>query len=72
MGNRHHAFVFVVIPLSEVKKFLIIDIIGGTALYYALKLPFHSVIAATAGSMIGPLLIRQSLKRSLPVPFNKR
>ncbi|QYR23219.1 hypothetical protein KZ483_10025 [Paenibacillus sp. sptzw28] len=72
MENRQCAFVFVVIPLSEIKKFVVIDIIGGTVLYYALKLPFHSVIAATAGSMVGPLLIRRSLKRNRPVPFSKR
>lgn len=56
------AFVMVVIPLSGIKKFVLIDLVAGTAIYYLLKLPLHSFLAASAGSMIGPILIRQTLK----------
>ncbi|SEO82575.1 hypothetical protein [Paenibacillus sp. OV219] len=55
-------FVVVVVPMSEIKKFIVIDIIGGTALYYMIKLPLHSVMIGMFGSMIGPLLIRRSLR----------
>lgn len=63
MGSKQE-FVVVVVPLYEIKKFFIIDIVGGTVLYYMLKLPLHSVYTATIGSMIGPLLIRRTLKSS--------
>jgi hypothetical protein len=62
--EKRQAFVFVVITMSEVRKFVAIDLIGGTVLYYALNFSFHSIIAATAGSTIGPLLVRYSLKRN--------
>ncbi|AZN39049.1 hypothetical protein [Paenibacillus albus] len=55
-------FVVVVVPMSEIKKFMIIDIIGGTALFYMIKLPLHSVMFGMFGSMLGPLLIRKSLR----------
>ncbi|RED66265.1 hypothetical protein [Cohnella lupini] len=61
--EKNRGFVVIVIPLSEVKKFIAIDLVGGTLLYYLLKLPLHSMIAATAGSMVGPYLIRLSMKR---------
>jgi hypothetical protein len=63
MDNKR-GFVVIVIPLSEVKKFIAIDLVGGTLLYYVLKLPLHSVYAAMAGSMVGPYLIRLSVKRN--------
>ena len=56
------SFVMVVIPLSGIKKFVLIDLVAGTAIYYLLMLPLHSFLAASAGSMIGPMLIRQTLK----------
>ncbi|WP_336785519.1 hypothetical protein [Paenibacillus sp. MMO-177] len=48
--------------MSEVRKFIIIDIVISTAAYYGLFIPFHSFIAATAGSMTLPMLIRRTLK----------
>jgi hypothetical protein len=57
-------FVVVVIPLYQIKKFFVIDIVGGTVLYYLIKLPLHSVPIAMIGSMVGPILIRLSLKNS--------
>ncbi|WP_308637163.1 hypothetical protein [Paenibacillus silvisoli] len=54
--------IVVVVPISEIKKFVLIDIVGGTLLYYTIKLPLHSVAAAMIGSMIGPMLIRRTLR----------
>lgn len=60
---RHKSEILVVVvPKAEVKKFILIDMIGGTALYWALLIPLHSLLAATGGSMIGPYLIRRTLK----------
>ncbi|NBD27175.1 hypothetical protein [Paenibacillus glycinis] len=64
MGSKQEfVVVVVVVPFSEIKKFVVIDIVGGTVLYYMLLLPLHSVLAAMTGSMVGPLLIRRTLKK---------
>jgi len=60
--RNKQSIVFVTIPLSEIKKFILIDIVAGWVFYFAIKFPFHSLIAASAGSMFGPILIRQSMK----------
>jgi hypothetical protein len=62
MGKQ--TFVFVVIPMSEVKKFVAIDLIGSTIVYYAMKFSLHSVIVATAGSFIAPMLVKFGLKQN--------
>ncbi|MBP3966050.1 hypothetical protein [Paenibacillus lignilyticus] len=61
MGSKQE-FIVVVVPMSEIKKFVVIDIIGGTVLYYLIKLPLHSFYAAMVGSAVGPMLIRRSLR----------
>ncbi|SFD84005.1 hypothetical protein SAMN05216378_1677 [Paenibacillus catalpae] len=61
MRNKQ-TYVMVVIPMAEVKKFILIDVIFSTAAYYAIIIPFHSIIAATAGSMTLPVMIRRTLK----------
>ncbi|WP_173275607.1 hypothetical protein [Paenibacillus sp. NEAU-GSW1] len=48
--------------MSEIKKFVLIDFIASTVIYYALKIPSHSIVAAMVGSFAGPMLIRQTLK----------
>jgi hypothetical protein len=60
--RNKQSIIFVTIPLSEIKKFILIDIVAGWVFYFAIKFPFHSLIAASAGSMFGPILIRQSMK----------
>jgi len=60
--KNKESFVFVTIPLSEIKKFILIDFVAGTVIYFAIRFPLHSFIAASAGSMFGPILIRQSMK----------
>lgn len=61
MGKKER-YVMVVIPMTEVKKFILIDILISTAAYYAIAIPFHSIIAATTGSMAVPVVIRKTLK----------
>ncbi|MBB3070002.1 hypothetical protein FHS14_002997 [Paenibacillus baekrokdamisoli] len=60
--DNNPPFVMVVIPLSTIKKFIIIDLLAGTAIFHMLKMPLHSFLAASAGSMVGTILIKQSLK----------
>jgi hypothetical protein len=60
--RNEQAFVFVTITLSDIKKYILIDFVAGWVFYFAIKFPFHSLIAASAGSMFGPMLIRQSIK----------
>lgn len=64
-------FVFMVITMSDIKKYIMIDIVAGAACYYAILLPFHSTLASMAGSMFAPMLIRRSLRPSIPQPNKK-
>ncbi|AIQ36748.1 hypothetical protein R50345_20155 [Paenibacillus sp. FSL R5-0345] len=61
MRNKQ-SVIIVTIPLSDIKKYIIFDFVAGSIFYFAIKFPFHSFIAAYAGSMFGPMLIRQSMK----------
>lgn len=65
MRRHKKSIIIVVIPVSSagIKKFLLIDVVCGTALYYLFMQPLHSMLAATLGSMAGPILIRRSLER---------
>lgn len=60
--RKKQAFVFVAIPISEIKKFILIDLVAGYIIYFAIKFPLHSFIIASAGSTLGPMLIRRSMK----------
>lgn len=51
--------VIIVISPAGIKKFVAIDLVAGSLLYYAIKIPLHSMVAAMIGSMIGPMLIRR-------------
>jgi hypothetical protein len=62
--RKRQNYVVVVIPISEIKKFVIIDLVASTALYYIVKFPLHSMVAATASSMLGPYFIRKSMQFS--------
>lgn len=55
--------VIIVISPAGIKKFVAIDLVAGTLLYYAIKLPLHSMIAAMIGSMVGPMLIRRAIDK---------
>lgn len=60
--RREHPFIFIVIPMSEIKKYIIIELVVGMACYYVIRVSFHSILGAMAGSWFGPLLLRQSFK----------
>jgi len=60
--RNNQAIVFITIPLADIKKYFIFEFVTGSVIYLAILFPFHSFIAASAGSMFGPTLIRQSIK----------
>lgn len=51
--KKQQPFVFYTIKGSTIKKFLILDCITGTGLYYALKIYSSSVVIGILGSMVG-------------------
>ncbi|MHA7963809.1 hypothetical protein ACX93W_06655 [Paenibacillus sp. CAU 1782] len=51
--------VFLVVKGSTIKKFLIVDLIAGTGIYYVLKIVYSSVIIASAGSFIGTATLKK-------------
>ncbi|KGE16614.1 hypothetical protein [Paenibacillus wynnii] len=61
--KKRSKIVFYVIKGSTIKKFLILDLVTGTGIYYALKLIYSSVLIATAGSVIGTEGINEGIKR---------
>ncbi|WP_042161720.1 hypothetical protein [Paenibacillus gorillae] len=60
-STKQQPYICIFISMSDIKKFIWIDFIASTFIYYALKIPSHSLIAATAGSMVAPIIIRQSI-----------
>ncbi|ANE47683.1 hypothetical protein SY83_16910 [Paenibacillus swuensis] len=61
--KRNEQILIVIVPMSAIKKFVVIDILASTVIYYCIKFPMHSVIAGTIGSITGPILIRVGLNR---------
>ena len=51
--NNQNDVVFYSIEGSTIKKFLIIDLLIGSGLFYAIKIISASVLMGMAGSMIG-------------------
>jgi hypothetical protein len=51
--NNQNQVVFYTIKGSSIRKFLIIEIVTGTGIYYALKLFSSSVLIAMIGSIVG-------------------
>lgn len=51
--------VLLVIKRSSIQKFIVIDLILGTGLYYAVKIISSSIIIATVGSMIGTEAVKK-------------
>nr|WP_307471554.1 hypothetical protein [Cytobacillus purgationiresistens] len=50
---KQNQIVFYTIKASAIKKFLIIDLITGTGIYYAVKIISASVLIGIGGSIIG-------------------
>ena len=51
--NKQNDVVFYSIEGSTIKKFLIIDLLIGSGIFYAIKIISASVLMGMAGSMIG-------------------
>ena len=51
--KKQHQMVFYSIKGSSIKNFLLIDLITGTGIYYAVKVISASVIMGMVGSVIG-------------------
>ncbi|WP_285768431.1 hypothetical protein [Peribacillus sp. SI8-4] len=54
--------VFYVIKGSAIKKFLVLDLIVGTGIYFTIKIISSSIIMASVGSFIGTEGIKQAPK----------
>jgi hypothetical protein len=61
---KRGAVVFVVIKGSTIKRFLLLDMVAGTGIYFALKLVYSSLIIASAGSFIGTAALKKIGKDS--------
>lgn len=53
-------FVFCTIKGSAIKSFVILELVTGTGIYYAVKIISSSVIIAMVGSMIGTKGIKKA------------
>lgn len=49
---KNHNVVFYTIRGSTIKKFIILDCITGTGIYYALKIITSSILVGVVGSMV--------------------
>ncbi|KAB2335684.1 hypothetical protein [Bacillus mesophilum] len=60
--SKNNDVLFVVVPLSEVKRFLVLEMGVGTGVYYAFEAVFSSILV----SMTGTMAITEGLKRGIP------
>ncbi len=60
--SKNSDVLFVVIPFSDVKHFLILEMGVGTAVYYAFEAVFSSILV----SMTGTMMFTEGLKRGIP------
>ncbi|QNF29779.1 MULTISPECIES: hypothetical protein [Metabacillus] len=51
--KKQNQVVFYIIKGSTIKKFLILDCITGTSLYYAIKIISSSILIGIVGSIVG-------------------
>ncbi|AOZ90902.1 hypothetical protein PNBC_02625 [Paenibacillus crassostreae] len=52
-SKKQNQFVFYTIKGSTIKKFLILDLVTGSVIYFAVKIIYSSILIATVGSIIG-------------------
>lgn len=50
--NTQNQIVFYTIKASTIKKFLILDLVAGSVIYFAVKIIYSSVLIASIGSII--------------------
>ncbi|WP_435922196.1 hypothetical protein [Paenibacillus sp. DYY-L-2] len=58
LSNKRR-IVLLVIKRSSIQKFIVIDLILGTGIYYVAKIISSSAIVATIGSMIGTEAVKK-------------
>lgn len=51
--KKQSKYVFYVIKGSTIKKFILLDLVTGTGIYYVLKILYSSMLIASVGSMVG-------------------
>ncbi|MFD2614314.1 hypothetical protein [Paenibacillus gansuensis] len=61
--RKKQKVVFMVVSIPKVKQIILIDVIAGTAVYYAFQFSFQSTGIATAVSMVFSSLVRRELRR---------
>ncbi|MFB4212617.1 hypothetical protein ACE1TH_11970 [Shouchella sp. JSM 1781072] len=53
MKKGNHKFVFYTIKVTKLKRFLLLDMVAGTGIYFTVKVVTASVVAGMVGSVIG-------------------
>ncbi|GAB6929492.1 hypothetical protein JCM10914A_34750 [Paenibacillus sp. JCM 10914] len=61
-ASPRHDFVIYVIALSNIKRYMSIEFIGGTCGFIIASHAMHSELLGTIGSILAPVLIRLVLK----------
>lgn len=60
--------IIVVVPISAIREFIAVDIIGSTTFYYAIKLALKKLVLvepiAIAGSIVLPILYKKVTHRA--------
>jgi hypothetical protein len=52
-SKKQNQVVFYTVKVSSIKKFLIIDLVTGTGIYYVVKIISANVLIAIVGSIVG-------------------
>ncbi|MBD3922654.1 hypothetical protein H8B09_28260 [Paenibacillus sp. PR3] len=67
MSRIRREIIIVVVPISAIREFIAVDLIGSTTFYYALKIALKKLIfvepIAIAGSIILPLVYKKVAHR---------
>ncbi|WP_317972988.1 hypothetical protein [Paenibacillus sp. CCS19] len=68
MSRISREIIIVVVPISAIREFIAVDIIGSTTFYYALKIALKKLVfvepLAIAGSIVLPLVYKKVAHRS--------
>ncbi|PWV92078.1 hypothetical protein DFQ01_13624 [Paenibacillus cellulosilyticus] len=68
MSRIRREIIIVVVPISTIREFIAVDIIGSTTFYYLLKLALKKLVLvepiAIAGSIVLPLVYKKIAHRS--------
>ncbi|MFD6209509.1 MULTISPECIES: hypothetical protein [unclassified Peribacillus] len=67
--KKNNSIVFYVIKGSTIKKFLILDLVVGTGIYFAVKFISSSLLMASLASIIGTEGIKKAPKILKKIQF---